>query len=54
MALVKCDECGQQVSERARCCPHCGATRVAKRQVLLAVILAALVALGVVLLRMAA
>lgn len=25
MALVKCNECGQQVSSRALKCPHCGA-----------------------------
>lgn len=25
MALTKCSECGQQVSTKARTCPHCGA-----------------------------
>jgi len=25
MALTKCRECGQQVSDRAPTCPHCGA-----------------------------
>jgi hypothetical protein len=25
MALVKCDECGKDVSTRAETCPHCGA-----------------------------
>ncbi len=24
MSLVSCRECGQQVSDRARTCPHCG------------------------------
>lgn len=24
MALIKCPECGQQVSDRAKKCPHCG------------------------------
>lgn len=24
MALIKCDECGQQVSDRSLFCPHCG------------------------------
>lgn len=24
MALIKCKECGQPVSKRARKCPHCG------------------------------
>ncbi len=25
MALIKCDECGKQVSDKASACPHCGA-----------------------------
>jgi len=25
MALIKCKECGQQVSNKAKICPHCGA-----------------------------
>ena len=25
MALIECDECGNQVSDRAETCPHCGA-----------------------------
>ena len=25
MAMTKCDECGGQMSTRARACPHCGA-----------------------------
>ena len=25
MALVKCEECGQTVSDKASVCPHCGA-----------------------------
>lgn len=25
MALIKCNECGQMVSEKANVCPHCGA-----------------------------
>ena len=24
MALIKCDECGQMVSDKAMSCPHCG------------------------------
>jgi hypothetical protein len=30
MALVKCAECGAQVSEQATACPHCGAPRAAE------------------------
>lgn len=25
MALIKCSECGKEISDKARCCPHCGA-----------------------------
>jgi len=25
LALIKCDECGNQVSSNAQACPHCGA-----------------------------
>lgn len=25
MALIKCKECGQEVSDHAKACPHCGA-----------------------------
>ena len=25
MALIYCNQCGKQVSDRAQCCPHCGA-----------------------------
>jgi cytochrome c biogenesis protein CcdA len=25
MALIKCPECGGEVSDKARACPHCGA-----------------------------
>lgn len=28
MALIKCGECGQQMSDRALKCPHCGAPAV--------------------------
>ena len=28
MALVKCTECGREISDQAAACPHCGATRV--------------------------
>lgn len=49
MALVKCDECGQQVSTSARACPHCGAPPKAgtrQRAALLAAVVAG--AVGVV------
>ena len=30
MALVKCSECGKEISDKAEACPHCGSPR-AKR-----------------------
>ena len=24
MAMIDCRECEKQISERAKCCPHCG------------------------------
>ena len=24
MALIKCEECGKEISDRADACPHCG------------------------------
>lgn len=24
MALIKCEECGKEISSTAECCPHCG------------------------------
>ena len=26
MALIKCSECGKEVSDKAKKCPHCGAS----------------------------
>ena len=31
MALLKCYECGQKVSDRASACPHCGAPVIIKK-----------------------
>ena len=25
MALIQCNECGKQISDTAKACPHCGA-----------------------------
>lgn len=33
MALVKCSECGNQVSDGAEACPHCGIKSVTSGQV---------------------
>jgi hypothetical protein len=30
MPLVKCRECGKEISSQARSCPHCGATPISK------------------------
>lgn len=33
MALIACEECGKQISDKATACPHCGApTRVTDTQ----------------------
>ena len=24
MALIKCNECGKEISDKAKVCPHCG------------------------------
>jgi len=48
MALIKCEECGQMVSDKASACPHCGHTIKRTNNTLkwLFGILAALVVLG--------
>jgi predicted nucleic acid-binding Zn ribbon protein len=32
MALIKCHECGGQISDQAQTCPHCGAPAIAPRR----------------------
>jgi hypothetical protein len=32
MALVKCSECGREISDRASACPHCGCSRASAAQ----------------------
>ena len=31
MALKKCKECGKEISDSAKACPHCGATSTATK-----------------------
>lgn len=31
--IIKCPECGQEVSDKAECCPHCGVTIAGKKEV---------------------
>ena len=38
MALIKCSECGGQVSSRAVKCPHCGAPTMSSTPIALGVI----------------
>jgi hypothetical protein len=40
MALIKCKECGQQVSSRALKCPHCGAPASASPQIAIGIVTA--------------
>ena len=51
MALIKCPECGKQISDKAEVCPHCGvearkelAKIQEKRSIIISVILACIVA----------
>ena len=30
MALIKCKECGKEISDQAKVCPNCGRTRAPK------------------------
>lgn len=39
MALIKCDECGGQMSDRALRCPHCGAPARMSSRAIVAVLL---------------
>lgn len=32
MALINCPECGKEISDRAKACPHCGAPLRIKKQ----------------------
>lgn len=47
MALIKCEECGKEISEQASICPNCGAkTDIAKKQkenIITALIIAVLI-----------
>ncbi len=32
MAIIKCPECGQNISDEASVCPHCGCTSIAEKR----------------------
>lgn len=32
MALIKCEECGKEISENAKTCPNCGAKHETEEQ----------------------
>ena len=32
MALIKCTECGKEISSKAKTCPHCGAPLVKEKK----------------------
>jgi hypothetical protein len=53
MALMKCEECGGQLSDRAMICPHCGAPARRPSRLIVAAVLGALVAAGLAGLMMA-
>lgn len=33
MALIKCKECGQKISNKAKKCPHCGVPLIEKEKI---------------------
>lgn len=41
MALIKCKECGQKISNKAKKCPHCGVPLIEKEKINLRIILIA-------------
>lgn len=47
MALIKCKECGQQISNKAKICPHCGARVERVRWGITTIILCIIVFAGV-------
>jgi RNA polymerase subunit RPABC4/transcription elongation factor Spt4 len=40
MSLKKCDECGKDMADGARTCPHCGKTYTTAGGIFLAVVIA--------------
>ena len=34
MALIKCSECGREISDKASSCPHCGCPVTGKEELL--------------------
>ena len=48
MALIKCKECGQQISSGARACPHCGKRRTHPFTMLVAILIFTPVFIGLV------
>lgn len=42
MAIIQCPECGGQISDSAKCCPHCGFKR--KREVGIGTVIVILIA----------
>jgi DNA-directed RNA polymerase subunit RPC12/RpoP len=48
MALVKCKECGQEVSTSAGTCPHCGKKRTTTRTKVIAAGIVLLATLGII------
>lgn len=40
MALKKCEECGKEMSDEARTCPHCGKTYTTSGGVFIAIVIA--------------
>lgn len=48
MAMRKCRECGQEVSSRAKVCPHCGVKKPGRRHIRATTVLAVVVGFFIV------
>lgn len=46
MALIQCPECGKELSDKARRCPHCGCPAKMSQQQFILALVAGLIALG--------
>ncbi len=47
MALIKCKECGKEISDQAKTCPNCGRTRATKADKILYFVVTLIIALVV-------
>lgn len=46
MALIKCKDCGSEMSDQAKRCPKCGRSRATKADMILCAVIGVLIAIG--------